>query len=158
MARSLGKTPRQIEPYLEALQALFVLYEIEPYKTSVGKPLFYLFDSGIARALGASPERCLQVWFLNECLSQFSYSGSVRPDIFYAVSSKGSRLDFVVESKAHAYGILLCDEEVPSTYRLRAAEAFRRRNPSIPVFVLAPCLHVHRLENRITILPWTAVG
>jgi len=157
IAKSLGKTSRQMEPYLEGFKALFVVYEIEPFKTSVGKPLFYLFDSGIAQFLGSNTKRLLQIWFLNECFSQFSYAGESRADIFYSISSKGSRIDFVIETKKTSYAILLSEEESPSTYSLRAVDAFRRRNTSLAVFVLAPCLDIHRLEKNTTILPWTSV-
>jgi len=49
----------------------------------------------------ASPERRLKVRFLNECLSQFGYSGLLRPEILFPLSSTGARqaskpVDFVL--------------------------------------------------------------
>ena len=157
IAREVGKTPRQIENYFQAFKALFVIYEIEPYKTSVGKPLFYLFDAGIAAFAGADINRRLQIWFLNECLSQFSYSGTMRPDLFYYESSRGSRMDFIVESKNIKYAVQLCHQEAPDSYTLRTAEAFLLKHPEIPVYVAAPCLEIHRLKSVLKIVPWSLI-
>ena len=154
IAKIVGKDPRQVEAYLSAFKTLFVLYEVESHQSGVGKTLYYVFDSGIAHYLGSTEKRCLQIWFLNECFSQFSYSGSSRPDVFYYSSLKGSRVDFVVTTKKEAYGVLLTHEESPSTYTLRAAAAFRTKNPNIPVFVFVPGLHTRKEENNIFILPW----
>jgi predicted AAA+ superfamily ATPase len=158
IARAVGKTPRQIESYLQALKSLFVLYEVEPSVTSKGKPFFHLFDSGIAAALGANAHRRLQTWFLNECGSQFSCAGLARPNIFHYETTRGSRIDFIVEAKSTRYAIKLSHEEMPSTYTLRAAEAFRAKHSDIPVYLLAPCLSVHKVEPGLTILPWTAIA
>ncbi len=157
IARSVGKTPVQIERYLEGFKSLFTLYEVEPYRTSVGKSWFYPFDAGIARASGSSPGKCSRIWFLNECLSQFANSGKMRPDLFRYETSRGSKIDFVVETRDGAWALQWSDEESPGTYSLRAAEAFTERNPGMPVLVLAPCKSVHRLGKGITIVPWNAV-
>lgn len=159
IARALGKQPRQIEAYFEAFKALFILYEIDPYKTGVGKSQFYLFDSGIAASMGASKERCLQTWFLNECFSQFSYAGEMRPDLFHYRTSRGSTLDFIVEGKNTRYAVKLCHDETPSTYFMRSVEAFHTKHKSISVIVAAPCLHIKREseDGLIRIIPWSAL-
>lgn len=157
IAKAVGKTSRQIENYLQAFKALFVLYEVVPYKTSVGKPLFYIFDAGIAGSLDSDLSRRFQVWFLNECLSQHSYAGEPYPDIFYYESSKGSRIDFIVQSKRSQYAIQLSDEEAPKRYSMRAPEAFCKKHPDLKVIVAAPCLASHSLEKNLAIVPWTAL-
>ena len=159
ISRSLGKIPRQIEAYFQAFKALFILYEIEPYKTSVGKSNFYFFDAGLAEFVGASIERRLQVWFLNECFSQFSYSGQRRPDIFVYQTHRGSRIDFVITAKNTCYAVKLTDEEAPSTYTLRSVAAFRVKHPQIPVIVAAPCLYIQQpdADSGVKIIPWSAL-
>ncbi len=159
IAKALGKTPRQIAAYFEAFKALFVFYEIEPYKTSVGKPCFYCFDSGLAGFAGATVERRLQIWFLNECFSQFSYSGQMRPDVFFYETSRGSRVDFVIKGKDTVYAIKLVHDESPGTYLLRSVEAFRKKHRKIPVFIAAPCLGVyqHGNDTELQIVPWSAL-
>ncbi len=157
IASIVGKDPRSIEPYLQAFKSLFVLYEIEPHRTGVGKPTFFLFDSGMANYLGASSQHCLSVWFLNECLSQHSYAGKPKPDIFYYKTTRGSIIDFVIENQVGTYGCKLSEEEAPSTYQLRAVEAFSKKHPSIQVAVLCPCTNTLKLNRHSTLMPWTAI-
>jgi predicted AAA+ superfamily ATPase len=154
IARSLAKTPRQIEAYLQAFKALFVIYEIEPDPSSVGKPLFYIFDSGIAQNLGASSHRCLQIWFLNQCYSTHSYAGKIRPDIFHYETSRGSTIDFIVKIKTESTAYQIYQKEAPTTYDLRALHAFHEKHKNIQVIALAPCLSEHKVDKKITILPW----
>ncbi len=159
IAKSLGKLPRQIEAYFEAFKALFVFYEVEPYKTSVGKPYFFCFDAGLAGFAGASVERRLQIWFLNECFSQFACSAQMRPDVFRYETNRGSQVDFVVQAKDTRYAIKLVHDEAPGTYLLRAAEAFRKKHPPIPVLLAAPCLGTHQPgeDSGLIVAPWSAL-
>jgi predicted AAA+ superfamily ATPase len=155
IAKRVGKTSRQVQSYLDAFQSLFVLYEIPSHPSGTGKPRYFPFDPGIAGRLGSTEKRRLQVWFLNECLSQFSYSGRSRPDLFFYASSKGSQVDFVVETPKKRMAVALSLEESPSTYSWRALEAFRKRNPNIPAFMASPCLETHSVRPGMTIVPWT---
>ncbi len=157
VAGMLGVLPRQIDSYLEALQALHVIYEIPPHPSGTGKAQFQIMDAGIARSLGASESRCLEIWYLNEVFSQFSYAGQSRPFVFHYLSSKHSKVNFVVEHKGSSVAALLLFEEAPRDYSLRAAASFRKKNPDIPVQVLAPCLRSHKLEPGCAIHPWSAV-
>lgn len=155
ISRAVGRTTRQIENYLQAFKSLFVFYEAEPHPSSVGKSWFFLFDAGIAKFAGADSDRCLSIWFLNECLSQFSYSGESRPDIFRYETTRGSKLDFIVQSKHSSYAVKLTHEEAPTSYLLRAPEAFSKKQEKIPVLVLAPCLDSKKITDRIKIIPWS---
>ncbi len=157
IAKSIGKTSRQIRLYLEAFKALFTIYEIEPHKSSVGKSQFYLFDAGIAKTLGASEKTCLKIFYLNEVYSQFSYSGQRSPDIFFYLSSKGSAIDFIVEAKTEKWGVILTFDESPAAYGMRAAEAFTKKVKDIPVIFFAPCLSTHVVSEQIEIRPWSFV-
>ena len=159
IAKAVGKTPRQIEAYLQAFKALFILYEIDPFHTSVGKSNFYFFDAGVAEFEGATIERLLQTWFLNECFSQFSYSGQMRPDIFVYQTSRGSCIDFVIIAKNIQYGVKLVHEESPSTYSLRSVTSFRDKHPKIPMIIAAPCLYIKQptRDPNIKILPWSGL-
>ena len=154
IARALGKTPRQIEGYLQALKALFILYEIEPHPTSVGKPLFYLFDSGIAQNMGASSQRCLQVWFLNQCYSSYSYAGKIKPDIFHYETTRGSKVDFIVKTKDTSRAYKIFEKEALTTYDLRGLTALRQKHESISIFALASCLNSHKIARDSHIIPW----
>jgi predicted AAA+ superfamily ATPase len=154
VARAVGKTPRQIESYFQALKALFVLYEVDPHPTSVGKPLFYIFDSGLAHNMGAPLHRCLQSWFLNQCYSIHSYAGKIRPDIFHYETTRGSRVDFVVKTKAKSTAYKIFEKEALATYDIRSLHAFREKHATIEAIALAPTLARHTLGEKIKIVPW----
>jgi predicted AAA+ superfamily ATPase len=157
VARAVGKTPPQIERYLEGFQSLFALYSIEPFRTGVGKAWFYPFDAGIARFAGASSEKCARIWLLNECFAQFSYAGKMRPDIFRYETSRGSIIDFVLETKEGPFALKWTDQEAPGTYLLRSVAAFQKKHPEIPVVIIAPCKAVHRVHPKAWIVPWNAI-
>lgn len=158
IAKSVGKLPRQIEAYLEAFKSLFILYEIEPFQTSVGKSQFYCFDAGIAKALGASKEKRFQIWLLNEIFSQFSYAGKRRPDIFFYESSRGSTIDFLLTEEKFKFAFKICHDEAPSTYFMRAIDRFKNNNPEFEMLALAPCTKLHRVASNVQIIPWNAVA
>ena len=116
-------------------------------------------DAGVAKFAGATQERRLQTWFLNELGSQFSYAGQMRPDVFFYATNRGSRIDFIIESKDTRYAVKLTESEAPGTYLLRATEAFRKKHPRIPVWVLAPCLHILQpgSDKDVKIAPWSSI-
>ena len=116
-----------------------------------------MFDAGIAGYLGASSHRRLQIWFLNECYSQFSYSGEMRPDLFFYESSRGSQVDFVVQARKITYAVKLVENEAPTSYQMRAAEAFFNKNKKITVATLAPSTTALQADKNIFLLPWTSV-
>jgi predicted AAA+ superfamily ATPase len=158
IAASVDRMPRQIEPYFEAFKSLFVIYEIDKHRSGVGKSYFYLFDSGMAKFLGAPAERLLQIWFLNECWSQYSYAGQFRPDVFHYESSRKSKVDFVIQAKNSTTAFKLCDNEAPSVYQLRSLEAFSKKNPDIAVYLVAPCLEAHKVSKNSHIIPWNYIS
>lgn len=158
IAKSIGKLPRQIEAYLQAFKSLFVLYEIEPFQTSIGKAQFYCFDAGIAKSLGAQKEKRFQIWLLNEIFSQFSYAGKRRPDIFFYESSRGSTMDFILAEENYKIAFKICHDEAPSTYFMRAIDSFKKNNPEFEMIVLAPCSKLHRLTSQVQIVPWNTAA
>ncbi|MBI4924565.1 MAG: ATP-binding protein [Bdellovibrio sp.] len=158
ISHAVGRTPRQIEAYFQAFKAIFVFYEIEPYPGSAGKSYFYILDSGIAGFAGSSFERCFEIWFLNECFSQFSYLGEMHPDVFYYESTRGSRIDFVIQARKLKYAVKLIHEEAPSAYSFRGPEAFLKKHGNIPVLMAAPCLSFQKVHPNVRIVPWTALA
>ena len=157
IASAVSKLPRQIDPYLEAFKSLFVLYEVPPYQTSTGNSVFYAFDAGVARFSGAPLERAARIWFLNELFSQFSYAGYMRPEVYRYQSARGAKIDFVVKTPKKVLAFTWTDEEAPSTYGLRAAQAFRKKHPDIAVVVLAPCQDTHTMDDGVYVVPWNAI-
>lgn len=91
IAKALKIDSRKIAHHLKALEDLFIVTRLLPHPSGTGKPLFMLFDAGVAHHLGAGRERCLQVWLMNEQLSYESYFG-VKKVLFYYYRSSGKKM------------------------------------------------------------------
>jgi hypothetical protein len=140
------------------LETLFVVQRIDPHPLGVGKPHYLPFDAGLAWHLGASKERRLLIWAMNECLAQNSHSGTGRLRLYHYESSKHSQMDFVIEKDGRTTGILLCEEESPGTYVLRAVEAFQKKSPQATVLVLTPGTEIAAIRPRCSVVSWMAMG
>lgn len=149
---------RRIKKHIEALEAVFLLHRLDPHPAGIGKPLYYLFDAGLAFHLGAPLTTRLKIWALNELLSQHEYSGNRPPRVRYYESSKRSHMDFVVENGGKAKAVLLSDEAVPGPYIFRTVEAFRKRVSGAEVMVLAPTQEIHREARNVSVIPWTRMA
>jgi predicted AAA+ superfamily ATPase len=169
-AAHLKVDTRKIKAHLDALEALFVVHRLDPHPLGIGKPQYLVFDAGIAFHLGASHLNRLKIWAVNECFAQFEYSGNYRPKIYYYESPKHSKIDLMIEVRKppsskdehseYTQVVLLSDEEVPSTYSVRALESFQKKNPK-GIFryqVLTPSQEIIREKNKYDIVPWIYMG
>ena len=99
IARSLKRDLRRIKTHLNALAALFAVNVLEPHPLGSGKPLYFLCDVAFATYLGASFERQLQTWVLQEQLSQRSIRDDRTSKLYYYRTPKGSKIDLVIETR-----------------------------------------------------------
>lgn len=150
---ALKKSSAIIQKHLDALESLFVIQKLNPHPLGVGKPRYYLFDSGLAHHLGASPSRQLEAWLLMECLAQHEYAGK-KVAIKYYCSRKNSEINFVVEKEKSLKAYLISDEESVSTYTLRTAEAFLAKAPTTQVTILTPSLSPLKISPNIRVVPY----
>lgn len=97
ISESLKLDSRRIKRHVQILQELFVISSLEPHAAGFGKSLYFIYDCGIARFLGASQLRVIQTWFLNEQLSQRSYRGELKWKLHYYSTQKGSLVDLLIE-------------------------------------------------------------
>jgi uncharacterized protein len=158
VASKLRVDARRIKKHIEALEAVFLLHRLAPHPSGVGKPLYYLFDAGLAFYLGAPFETRLKIWAINECLAQHEYAGKSRPRVRYYESTKHSHVDFIVEANGQIRAFLLCDQAVPGPYIVRTVEAFLKRVPSAQVQILAPATEIHREGKALVVIPWTMMA
>ncbi len=155
ISKKVGCDPRKARPYLEAFQAIFVLYAIHPHSSGIGKTRYLFFDSGIAKHLGANSRSRKRIWLLNEIKGQNEYHGQSRTVVKYYRSPKGSEIDFIIESPSQKTAVSIVESEAPSAYEMRASKAFQERNPDYEVKILAPCLFLHKAGPRRQIVPWS---
>lgn len=99
VSNSLRLDSRKVDNHLRALEELFVVTKLMPHPSGTGKPIFMLFDSGLAHHLGASLERRLHIWLLNEQMSYESYFGTKRA-LFYYYRSSGKKMIHLVREAA----------------------------------------------------------
>lgn len=152
LAKKLKINVRKITTHLEALETLFVVQKVLPDSLGVGKTRYFIFDSGLATHLGANLKRQMQIWLLHECLAQHEYSG--QPErVKYYMSRKKSYIDFILEKNRKKFAYIVTDEESVSTYTLRTAEAFIKKEPQSFVTIIAPCQSVLKINPKIVIRP-----
>ncbi len=87
VSKNLRLDSRKVAKHLLALEQLFVVTRLLPHPSGTGKPWYLLFDAGLANHLGASLERRLHIWLMNEQLSYESYFGTKRVQFYYYRSS-----------------------------------------------------------------------
>lgn len=98
IAKAVGADYRKVQKQIDLLQDLFVLERVDPCLGSTGKPLYYIFDCGIATLLGASPLRQLETLFLQEYLAKQSFleQKGIPPMLQFFRSQHGTRVSFVL--------------------------------------------------------------
>jgi len=99
IAKVLRMDSRRVESHLKALEELFVITRLLPHPAGGGKPIYMLFDAGVAHHFGAELERKLHIWLINEQLSYDAYFGTKRSHFFY-YRSTGKRMIHLVRESA----------------------------------------------------------
>jgi predicted AAA+ superfamily ATPase len=100
ISRELGESPKVVAKYLRAFEELYVIERLKPHTMGTGKDRFYLCDVGIAGFLGASRERKLETWLLQEFLIKKDLlTIPSRMAIHHYRNPKGSRIPFVIHMK-----------------------------------------------------------
>lgn len=144
---------RRVNSHLEALEILFAVIRQDPHPLGIGKPRYSILDSGFHTSLGGSSHGALRIWVINEINAQFMYAGRPLPRIHYYESSRHSEVDIVIKDESKLIGIILSEEQTPSPYQYRTAEAFMRRAPTAQVVIVAPCSKAYS-ERGATVVPW----
>lgn len=112
LARDAAVSRQTVQNYFEILEDTLLGFWLRPWKLKsstrqVGHPKFYLFDSGVARALSGrlpyppSPEEngpLMETWILNEVRAYLAYR-QLRYPIYYWRTHDGSEVDLFMETR-----------------------------------------------------------
>jgi predicted AAA+ superfamily ATPase len=111
IARALKRDLRRVKTHLEILTSLFALHVLQPHPAGTGKPWYFLCDVAFARLLGASFERQLHTWLVQEQLSQRSYRDLRDSVLHYYRTPKGRIVHLLVEDGTGLSAIQIFSEE-----------------------------------------------
>jgi predicted AAA+ superfamily ATPase len=159
IAKSLKRDLRRIKTHLEALVTLFALHPLDPHPSGTGKRIYFLCDVAFAKILGASLERQMHTWLLQEQLSERAYRDDRESRLFYYRTPKGSKIHLIVESGKKIAALKVLSEEKLNEKELEILKAFRTKNSIAKPLLYA--LGAHRVsdtKNKIEIYPWEAIG
>lgn len=151
--------PRRVRTYLEAFSTLFIVHQIEPHTLSSGKELYYLCDVGLANFLGASFEKQLTTWVLQEILAARQWRTDLRETISHYRTTRGSHVQFVLESGNEVTAVKIIAKESVSELDVKVLSAFgkKTRGKKVKLLALGP-LAMPLADGEVTMVPWEAVG
>jgi predicted AAA+ superfamily ATPase len=154
IAKALKEDARKIETHLKALVQLFALSRLDPHPSGVGKTIYLPFDCGLAHYLGASRDRCLHIWLLNEKLVE-NTTKHHSEHFFYFYKSTGKKMIHLVEEdlkqRVSAIQIIVHDSIKKTDSELM--KAFLKKNKTATGTVIAPIEESLKL-NEIRYFPW----
>lgn len=167
IAKAVRGNTKVVARHLAALETLFVLHRLRPHPAGTGKDRYYLCDVGIARFLGATKQRALETWLLQEFLARRALlNAPSKLRLSYFRTSKGSVVPLVIEDETlgtttavralHKDKVDRRDLEVLRSLR-RAIE--RSSTPAggrfVPVLLLGG--PARREVDDVHVLPWGAI-
>ena len=170
IARDVGVDTKTVQSYFQILEDTLVAYMLEPYHRSVRKrqsqsPRFYLFDTGVCRALSRTLNiplnpgtyafgRAFEHFVVIEALRRNDY---LKTDFRFSHlrTKDGAEIDLVVERPGEPTVLV----EIKSSTRvdptdLRHLSSFCRDIPN-SVGVCLSRESIPRMVNDVRILPWT---
>ena len=155
LAAEIDEHARRVRSHVEILEELFVVSRIEPSGLGVGKPRFFVSDSGFSKTIGTGDLDAMRVWFANELYAQFEYSGENKLRLQYFRSKNKSGIDFVLPDYKIAF--LITDEELCHEYTLRAPISFAKKHPDWRVVIASPASSPQIVHDRVRLLPWSGL-
>ncbi len=132
LAKRLRKDARVIGRYLKALEAILVVYRIEPHRSGVGKALYTLCDAGFMSHLGATPANVARTHVLFEALAYFENQGLGRPQVYYYRNQKTSRVPLIFDwggkrNSPASLAIQIQPQEVTTRGDMDSLHAFQKK-------------------------------
>lgn len=172
IARETGTSYQTVKEYFQILEDTLMGFILLPYARSERKrlvkhPKFYLFDTGIQRALSKQLTipierhttdygRCFEHFLVTEIMRLADYARCDYTFSFFRTES-GAETDLIVETPAgRTYAIEMKALDAPGSSHLRGLRSFLEICPeAIPICVsLAP--HPREI-GKIRILPWREI-
>jgi predicted AAA+ superfamily ATPase len=157
IARALKIDGRRVGTHLKALCGLFVIQKISPHISSKGKAIYLPLDSGIGGYLGASFERQLQIFVMNERLCKNAYKNEKAKTACFYRSTGRNFIHWVEAPLGEPPLAIQCmtREQIKKT-DAELMRAFLAKNKNARGFILAPIPEPMRV-NGILFKPWEDV-
>jgi hypothetical protein len=159
IARSLKRDLRRVKTHLEVLTTLFAIHTLDPHPTGTGKRLYFLCDVAFSKVLGATLERQMHTWLIQEQLSQRAYRDDRDSKLFYYQTPKGRFIHLVIERGRELSLIKLLSDEKFQERDVEILKAYRLKHHDLNPKLLA--LGAQRLSiksQNIEIYPWESLG
>lgn len=167
VSKSLRLKSTELKKYIKVLTHLFVLHEVHPHPLGTGKMYYFVCDVGIAAHLGASFEKKLYSYLLQEQLSQRSYRGDIDHKLYYYRNSRGNIIHLIIESKTKktVSAVKLFFDETIDLREFEILKAFRetvKKDPEYPfktveIIGLGPKVFNFPKE-KLKIFPWESIA
>jgi predicted AAA+ superfamily ATPase len=131
LARDLAVAPATLKRYLDILQALFIVFAVQPWHRNIGRallqmPKIYFFDTGMVRGdVGARYENAVATLLLKH--SQFRRDASGKDATVHYIRTKdGAEVDFALAEDNQLTQLIECKYADSSLHRplARFAEQF----------------------------------
>lgn len=155
VAGALRLDARKVANHIKALEELFVVTRLLPHPSGTGKPLFMLFDTGLAKHLGAPLERQLHLWLMNEQMSHEAYFGT-KKTLFYYYRSTGKKMIHLVRETTDrtltAFQIL-CQENIKHSDSELMSAFLKKNKTKTQGYILTPALDKTKI-NTVPFVPW----
>jgi predicted AAA+ superfamily ATPase len=131
MARDLAVAPNTLKRYLDILQALFIVFAVQPWHHNVGRallqaPKVYFFDTGLVRDdPGARLENAVAAMLLKHTQFRRDSLGK-ETGLHYIRTKDGAEVDFALSEEGELTHLLECKYADAALHRplLRFAEQF----------------------------------
>jgi predicted AAA+ superfamily ATPase len=158
ISKAVRQDGRKVASHLKALLCLYALHELKPHPASIGKPLYFLCDVGLATVLGADFERRLWTWLIVEQLSQRSVREDRAAHIYYYRSARGGHIHLVVApDKGSPTAVQIFDTERINERDLERLRAFRRKLQGDAQLMGFGASRQKRKDEQIDIFPWESI-
>lgn len=131
MARDLAVSPNTLKRYLDILQALFIVFTVQPWHRNVGRallqaPKVYFFDTGLVRDdPGARLENAVAAMLLKH--TQFRHDAlGKETGLHYIRTKDGAEVDFALSEGGELTHLVECKHADVALHRplVRFAEQF----------------------------------
>jgi uncharacterized protein len=125
LARDLLVSPTTLKRYLEILQALFVVFTVQPWHRNVARaiqqsPKVYFFDTGAVRAdAGARLENAVAAMLLKHCQHLADTQGRPRT-LHYLRTKDGAEVDFAIAEGEQLVQLVECKQADDRVHRALA--------------------------------------
>lgn len=131
MARDLAVSPHTLKRYLDILQALFIVFAVQPWHRNVGRallqaPKVYFFDTGLVRDdPGARLENAVAAMLLQHVQFRRDARGK-ETDLHYIRTKDGAEVDFALSEGEELTHLVECKYADAALHRplARFAEQF----------------------------------